>query len=161
MVKHRPPHKNPLVPIVEISKVKPGEESNDPKAESLAVKSQRKCTTDNPGIGQSPFQKGKGAWREAGIGVQEKEYVTGSLACPGIHLNGAALRAVDHPGMWLDDLNRAINTTAVDDDQLKLTLLGFDAVQAGKNPLGLVQRRNANRNSQGSTKKKWRERYIE
>jgi hypothetical protein len=139
---------------VEIPKFKSRKESDKPKKKSWIIESQRKCTTDNPGIGQSPFQKGKGAWREAGIGVQEKEYVTGSVACPGIHLNGTALRAVDHPGMRLDDLDRPVNTTAVDDDQLKLTLLNLHAVQAGKNPFGLVQRRNNNGDFHGLAKRK-------
>ena len=70
--------------------------------------------------------------------MQEEEYITGSLAGPGIHLNGTALPAANHPGMWCDDLDRPVNATAVDNDQLELTLLDSDAVQAGKNTLGLV-----------------------
>jgi len=30
--------------------------------------------------------------------------------------------------MRLGDLDRPVNATAIDDDQLKLTLLGFDAI---------------------------------
>ena len=85
--------------------------------------------------------------------MQEEEYITGSLAGPGIHLNGTALPAANHPGMWCDDLDRFIHATSINDDKLGLTLLGFDAVEAGKNTRGLVQHRNDDGNSHGSTKK--------
>ena len=84
--------------------------------------------------------------------MQEEEYITGSLARPGIHLNGTALLTANHPGMWCDDLDRPVNAPAVGDDQLELTLLRGDAVEAGKNTCGFVQRRNDDGNSHGSTK---------
>ena len=71
--------------------------------------------------------------REARISVQEEQYVTGSLACLGIHLNGTALLAADHLGMRLDDLNCSVHTAAIGDNEVQLTWLGFDAVEAGKN----------------------------
>ena len=86
--------------------------------------------------------------------MQEEQYVTGSLACLGIHLNGTALLAADHLGMRPDDLNRPVHTAAIGDNELKLTWLGFDAVEAGKNASGFVQRRDNNGDFHGSTEKK-------
>jgi len=154
LVKDRPSDKNPLITIVEISEFETGKESDHPEEKVLPVESQPKRPTDNPGIGQNTFHQGKGTRREAGIGMEKKQDVTRGMACPRIHLDAAAPSAADHPGMGLGDFHCSVKTTPVNDNELKLTLLVIDTVQAREDISGFVQCRNNNRNFHRSIKKR-------